>query len=182
MVHVKYSITVVLFFSLTSVMLCGDYLRVRCLQVQDLQGGRLIRGVLLEGRCYVLISKACSFYSFSIIQEWGILRHKLGRHMFLGAFEFTLEGPSLAGALDPPPVSLLPGSSDFRNHPSLALTHLRNPDGHILTPRGDRHLSCCFTVVISVSIRIEAQWWRDEGCRHWSQTSWVWFLGQPLSS
>ena len=127
MVHVKYSITVVLFFSLTSVMLCGDYLRVRCLQVQDLQGGRLIRGVLLEGRCYVLISKACSFYSFSIIQEWGILRHKLGRHMFLGAFEFTLEGPSLAGALDPPPVSLLPGSSDFRNHPSLALTHLKEP-------------------------------------------------------
>ena len=51
MVHVKYSITVVLFFSLTSVMLCGDYWRVRCLQVQDLQGGRLIRGVLLEGRC-----------------------------------------------------------------------------------------------------------------------------------
>ena len=54
-----------------------------------------------------------------------ILRHKLGNHMFLGAFEFTLEGPSLAGAQDPPPIGLLPGSSGFRNNPSLALTHLK---------------------------------------------------------
>ena len=38
MVHVRYSITVVLFFSLTSVMLCGDHWRVRRLHARSASG------------------------------------------------------------------------------------------------------------------------------------------------
>lgn len=184
-IHVIYSRTIVLFFSLTSVMLCGNHFRVRPLASMRSASGEINQvssfGVKVLSSH---ISKACSPYSFSTIQEGASSDISWEVTCFWELLSSLFQGEggewSLARALDLQPVGLLPGSSGFRTHPSLALSHLEGIlIGTSWPQEVTSHLSYCSKVVIN---SIEAEWWRGEGCRHWSQTNWVWFLDQPLSS
>lgn len=92
---------VVLFFSVSSLMLPGDHFRASLLEIWR------------EG------AKFSHFQSLRSLQlfhhsGWGLLRHTLRSHMSLGAFEFTFprwgSERSLPRALDPLLSDLLPGS------------------------------------------------------------------------
>lgn len=127
--HVIYSITVVLFFSLTSVMLCGNHFRVRPLASTRSASGEINQGSSFGVKVLSShISKACSPYSFSTIQKGASSDVSWEVTCFWELLSSLFQGEggewSLARALDLQPVGLLPGRSGFRTHPSLALSHL----------------------------------------------------------